>query len=325
MGEDKREPLVSVCMITYNHELYIRQAIEGVLMQKTSFPIELIISEDCGTDATRSIIQEYQKKHPDIIVADLPESNRGMMANSSHCLGLARGKYIALCEGDDYWIDPLKIQRQVAILEENENIGLCYTDNMQCEGNGEIHKPTKSVLGINSPIQFQQLLLTAGFMAPCSWLFRKDLLAYIPADTLRCVDGSYGFALEFLLHTHFHCIPEATAVYRIHSDSVTHTLCRHKKYQYLKGIFDIQKQYLHYLEDRALAEIFIKERSRFFIYTALKYRDYSYANTLIRFVMAKEFPGHSRILFPVYYCFVLLECLYNLLVWKNYKQKMGLA
>lgn len=114
-----KAPIVSVCMITYNHELYIREAIEGVLMQKTSFPIELIISEDCSTDNTRKIVSEYAEKYPEIIVADLPDKNRGATDNFIHCVSVSSGKYIALCEGDDYWTDPLKLQRQVDFLESN--------------------------------------------------------------------------------------------------------------------------------------------------------------------------------------------------------------
>jgi glycosyltransferase involved in cell wall biosynthesis len=118
-------PLVSVCMITYNHEFYIREAIEAVLMQKTNFPIELIIGEDCSNDNTRKIVREYEKKYPAIIVGQYPETNRGMMENFTTVLQSARGKYIALCEGDDYWTDPLKLQKQVDFLEENGDYSLC--------------------------------------------------------------------------------------------------------------------------------------------------------------------------------------------------------
>ena len=119
------EILVSVCMITYNHEEFICEAIEGVLMQKTNFPIELIIGEDCSTDNTRKIVLEYAEKHPDIICPLLPESNLGMMKNFIQTMEAARGKYIALCEGDDYWTDPYKLQKQVDFLEANEEYTVC--------------------------------------------------------------------------------------------------------------------------------------------------------------------------------------------------------
>lgn len=123
----KLQPVVSVCMITYNHENYIREAIEGVLKQKTDFPIELIIGEDCSTDGTRKIVVEYAKKYPNIILSLLSETNLGMMRNFLDTMKAAKGKYIALCEGDDFWIDPYKLQKQVDFLEENQDFGLCYT------------------------------------------------------------------------------------------------------------------------------------------------------------------------------------------------------
>ena len=124
-----KHPVVSVHMITYNHEPYIRQAIEGVMMQKTDFEFELVIGEDCSQDKTREICFEYQKKHPDKIrvlwwhenVSNLGGNGRRV---SAHC----RGEFIAFCEGDDYWIDPLKLQKQVDVMRNHPNVGLCFTD-----------------------------------------------------------------------------------------------------------------------------------------------------------------------------------------------------
>ena len=107
------KPLLSIASITYNHEQFIAQAIESWLMQKTSFEIEIIIGEDCSTDNTRAIIEKYRKLHPDLIKLIISESNVGMMPNFIRTLAACRGKYIALCEGDDYWTDPYKLQKQV--------------------------------------------------------------------------------------------------------------------------------------------------------------------------------------------------------------------
>ena len=114
-----KEPLVSVYMITYNHEPHIAQAIEGVLMQETDFPIELVIGEDCSTDRTREIVLEYQKKYPDLIRVIISEKNVGARKNGDRTSKLLRGKYVAFCEGDDYWIDPIKIKMQATFLEDN--------------------------------------------------------------------------------------------------------------------------------------------------------------------------------------------------------------
>lgn len=122
-----KHPVVSVHMITYNHEPYIRQAIEGVMMQKTDFEFELVIGEDCSQDKTREICFEYQKKYPDKIrvlwwhknVSKLGGNGRRV---SAHC----RGEFIAFCEGDDYWIDPLKLQKQVDVMRRHPSVGLCF-------------------------------------------------------------------------------------------------------------------------------------------------------------------------------------------------------
>lgn len=110
-------PLLSIVTITYNHEPFIAQTIEGVLMQQVNFPIEFIIAEDCSTDGTRAICQQYADQCPELIRLITSESNVGAIANERRAMLAARGKYIAFCEGDDYWTDPLKLQKQVDFLE----------------------------------------------------------------------------------------------------------------------------------------------------------------------------------------------------------------
>lgn len=121
------EPLVSVKMITYNHAPFIAQAIEGILQQMTNFAFELVIGEDCSTDGTREIVFEYQKKHPDIIRVVTSDENVGMKKNGLRVLEACQGKYLAFCEGDDYWHHHLKLQKQADYLEKHEECGLVYT------------------------------------------------------------------------------------------------------------------------------------------------------------------------------------------------------
>lgn len=119
-------PLVSVWMITYNHEKYIAQAIDSVLMQKANFEYEIVIGEDYSTDRTREIVSDYKAKYPDRIKLLLQEKNVGMMQNFISTLKSCTGKYIALCEGDDYWTDPYKLQKQVDFLESNPAFSFCF-------------------------------------------------------------------------------------------------------------------------------------------------------------------------------------------------------
>ena len=113
------EPKVSVLMITYNHEKLIAQAIDSVLMQKTEFPFELVIGEDCSTDGTRAVVLEYSRKYPGIIRAHLRERNLGALENGRDVFRASRGKYLAVLEGDDYWTSPEKLQVRADLLDKH--------------------------------------------------------------------------------------------------------------------------------------------------------------------------------------------------------------
>ena len=121
-------PKVSVCMITYGHEKFIEEAINGVLMQQCDFEVELIIANDCSPDKTDEIIHKVIDSHPKSswIKYIKHDKNIGMMPNFIFAMQECKGKYIALCEGDDYWTDPLKLQKQVDVLEANSDYVLCF-------------------------------------------------------------------------------------------------------------------------------------------------------------------------------------------------------
>ena len=121
--QDDVMPLVSIVNNTYNHEDFITEAIEGFLMQKTTFKVEILVHDDASTDKTASIVREYEKKYPELILPIYQTANQysqGISPSREFQFPRTRGKYIALCEGDDYWTDPLKLQRQVDFLEANE-------------------------------------------------------------------------------------------------------------------------------------------------------------------------------------------------------------
>ncbi len=126
-----KHPVVSVQMCAYNHEPYIRQAIEGVMMQKTDFEFELVIGEDASQDKTREICFEYQKKYPEKIrVLWWHENVSKFGGNGRRVTAHCRGEFIAFCEGDDYWIDPLKLQNQVDVMRKHPSVGMCFTDGV---------------------------------------------------------------------------------------------------------------------------------------------------------------------------------------------------
>lgn len=171
-----KTPLVSVKMITYNHEPYITQAIEGVLIQETDFPIELVIGEDCSTDRTAQIVMEYQKKHPDIIRVITSEQNVGMKKNSLRTEKACRGKYLAYCEGDDYWHHPQKLQKQVDFLESNTDYGVVHSDVILYDVVRKRERPTRKRGGLVDERAYEEIITGKRFLWTPSVCVRGTIL-----------------------------------------------------------------------------------------------------------------------------------------------------
>ncbi|SDZ73836.1 glycosyltransferase family 2 protein [Bizionia paragorgiae] len=149
------EPLLSICCTTFNHEKYVRETIEGFLIQQTSFPIEIIIHDDASTDGTAAIIKEYADKDHRIVIIlqDENQFSQKIKPWRNHVFPKAKGKYIALCEGDDYWTDPLKLQKQVDFLEANNDFALCFHNSkkyFQETGTFEINLASSDVANVTT-------------------------------------------------------------------------------------------------------------------------------------------------------------------------------
>jgi glycosyltransferase involved in cell wall biosynthesis len=143
MNSSNSNLLVSIFCITYNHEKYINKTIQGFLLQKTNFDIEIVIGEDCSSDKTREIINEYVNKNNLNIKIVTSENNVGLKDNVSRTMKACNGKYIAICEGDDYWTDPLKLQKQVDFLENNSDYVLVGHNASIINENGDIINTSK--------------------------------------------------------------------------------------------------------------------------------------------------------------------------------------
>lgn len=225
-------PLVSVPMITYNHEPYIDQAIEGVLFQGTDFSIELVIGEDCSTDRTREIVMNYQKKHPDIIRVITSDQNVGAKKNGKRTLKACRGKYIAFCEGDDYWHDPNKLQIQYDYLENHPDFGLVSTDidvydQRRCILRRKVlHDRNRSIdFNITPMAIFLAILDRRYFPGTCSVMVVKRLLDQIISSDAELYRSNRFFMgdtqrwAEMALISKVHYIDLSTATYRVLPDS----------------------------------------------------------------------------------------------------------
>jgi glycosyltransferase involved in cell wall biosynthesis len=165
---NKTQPLVSVTIITYNHELYIEQAIISVMAQVTNFPFEVIIHDDASTDNTQAIIKKYVQKYPQIIIPILQTENhwlgKGINATTTIVWPSAKGKYIAWLEGDDYWTDPYKLQKQVDFLEANPDFNICFHKVKVLKDtelvDDWITNPPAEVTTINHLIEFENYIRT---------------------------------------------------------------------------------------------------------------------------------------------------------------------
>jgi len=230
-------PLVSVKMMTYNHEPYISQAIEGVLHQETSFPIELVIGEDCSTDRTRDIIFNFQQKFPSIIRVITSEKNVGAHINSERTRKACRGKYVAFCEGDDYWQDRYKLKKQVDYLESHPECGLVYSsyDVFHCKQNKTIkdfirYRKWNIIENPKLSDYFENIKPIGGKrvgILTCTVIVRKNIYdKIVESDPYLYNDkqflmGDIQLWAEFINIASVHYIPESMATYRVAEESAT--------------------------------------------------------------------------------------------------------
>lgn len=210
-------PLVSIACITYNHEPYIRQCLDGFVMQRTDFQFEIVIHDDASTDNTKKIIQEYCLKYPGLfhpIFQDVNRYKEGKGILAPFVFPECRGKYIALCEGDDYWTDPLKLQKQVDFLENNFEYSVCgHRFQTYIERDSKL---LDYDTGIDGEYTLEDLIYRNVFCSTLSVVFRKESL---DLDWLSKCRRSLDLILAYVLLKagKGFCINDVMAVYRIHS------------------------------------------------------------------------------------------------------------
>ena len=214
-------PKVSVVTITYGHEKYITETLDGVLMQQYPGPIEFIIANDHSPDKTDEVVKTYFQEHPapenfEIKYTRHPE-NKGMMPNFIWALEQATGKYIALCEGDDYWTDPLKLQKQVDFLEGNEEFAICFhrVEHLKQDG---ISYADYDLNANTKEISYLSDLLNGNFIHTPSVVFRN--YGDFPDILQKLYPGDWNLHLINATHGKIKFINEYMGVYRIHSGGV---------------------------------------------------------------------------------------------------------
>ncbi|MFW5700189.1 MAG: glycosyltransferase family 2 protein [Cyclobacteriaceae bacterium] len=193
-------PLVSVCCITYNHENYIGDAVEGFLSQRTTFPVEVIIHDDASTDRTAGIIKKYANRYPEIVIPILQEVNqysKGIKPSTTYVWPRAKGKYIALCEGDDFWTDPLKLQKQVDFLENNKDFVLSFHNTI---GINEDKGYPEQIKMVNQLLQLPPEKVPVEHRTHTCSLFFRNIIKDFPKEYFEVVNSDTF--LIFLLSRH---------------------------------------------------------------------------------------------------------------------------
>lgn len=232
-------PKISVLMLTYNHAPYLKEAIEGVLMQKTDFDFELIICNDCSPDASEQVIQPFVDKHPEIISYFRHKKNIGFIENQRFAFQKASGKYIAYCEGDDYWTDPFKLQFQYDFLEKNSEFVMTTARNLVLhQDSGKITNDGKDLIFENKEVvdYTQETFFNERPTQTLTYLIRKDAIDLKWIDVYPNYRDLYYFyhALEFGKGRAFNKI---VGVYRLHEGGVYSSLETEKKLRTSIDIF----------------------------------------------------------------------------------------
>ncbi len=216
-GGVNSRPHISIAIRTYNHQKFIGQAIESVLMQNTSYSYEIAVADDCSPDNTRNVILEYQKKYPEKIKLILQEKNVGHNKNQITLLTNLSGKYVALLDGDDYWTDPLKLQKQVDFLENNGDFASCF-HNVSVLKEGQFQND--NMIEVKDVTTIYDLARN-NYIRISSFTFRNNLVKDFPEE-IETVSGDDYF--HFMLVSKYGKIRkmrEIMAVYRRHDDSMS--------------------------------------------------------------------------------------------------------
>lgn len=225
---DSRKPLVSVIVLTYNHENYVSQALDSILRQVVKFDYEILVGDDASTDATVPILLKYKKKYPDIIKLFLNKENVGATRNAYNLLMKAKGEYLATCEGDDYWTDNNKLQIQVDFLENNMDFIGCsheftIVDKVGKKRRNQVLPWVKNKNDVFTINDFQGIFLPG---QPSTFV-RRNIINELDLNNLFTAHNMIGdrtLMLMYLMHGSFAILHKNMSCYRINDSSITRTI-----------------------------------------------------------------------------------------------------
>ena len=212
-------PLLSVCIRSYNQERFIADAIDSVLKQETTFDFEIIISDDCSSDRTISIVEDYVKRYPEKVRFIKGTTNVGGPNNLKRVIQASSAKYITCLDGDDYYLSTNKLQKQVDFLESHAEYSACFHNTMDVNENGE-------KLGIFNPLDFHQVhdaaefIIEKWFVPIHSAVLRRELIEF-PDWYDTVMNDDYVIHLSVVKHAPYYYMPDVMVAYRHHSNEIS--------------------------------------------------------------------------------------------------------
>ena len=279
--------LLSVCLVTYNHDFFIKKVLDSVISQETDFRFELVIGEDCSTDKTRSICEEYQHLYPNIVNLLPPTRNLGLKENFLRTFSVCRGKYIAYLEGDDYWISNKKIQKQVDLLETYSGISLVHTNCHIWDTNNDLI--IKSVIPTEGICIREQQYGLSSIIAEfegnfrgiktSSCVYRKDTLETILKEdeyAFRCEEfpmQDFQLFLEMSMKGKFAFIPEPMTMIGLH-DSLSAAKNEKNRISYNLGFYRAGIYYIKkYQLPKRTIQIWVRRQLNYMFNIGFKNKD----------------------------------------------------
>ncbi len=238
-------PMVSIVCTNFNKGVFIKQAIDSFLSQDTKFDFEIIIIDDASTDVSKKIIEDYSRKIHNI-KAIYNKKNLGITKTWIKACKFAKGKYIARCDGDDYWIDKHKLQKQIEQLEKNKNSKWSTTDFNMVDVDGKVINYSVFENNLHTiSTTYEEILSTKGFTNPSSWLIDTKLMIEInEVIDKNAVDDTFNIQLELFQRTNLNYLPIAASAYRFLTESVSRTTNTVKAKTRINKLLKTQLEYL---------------------------------------------------------------------------------
>lgn len=254
-------PLLSICCLTYNHARFIRECLDAFLQQETTFPVEIIVHDDASTDGTADIVASYRARHPSLIRAILQTENQrsqGLAPLGSFVIPLARGRYIATCEGDDYWVDPRKLHKQVQFLASNPGYVVCYHDAKIVDETGRMLAPSKCPPKLQRDLSATELKKGAWTLT-LTRCFRNVVRSF-PPEYFQVTNRDIFFTVLLGHHGAGKYLGDIEpAAYRAHAGGIWNGLPDEQKKVDLLHSFMHIYLYLHRTGERQAAQEYLSE------------------------------------------------------------------